>query len=98
MDVDRKEEEVLRDIDLGEDGRIAEKATHAAVGRLGEPAERKKPAEKVGGVVINRTAEEVFEDDLHDEKHKQRRKHAPPHSKNRTFVLLLEIALDKLLE
>ena len=98
LDVDRKEEQVFRNVDLRKDARIPEETPHPSVGRLRKPVEHQKPAEEVGGVMVQRPPEKLLEHDLHHQEHQEGGKHTPPHSKNRTLVLLLEVALDQFLK
>jgi hypothetical protein len=42
--------------------------------------------------------EELLKNDLHHEKRQKRHKHTPPHAKNGTLILLLEVSLNELLK
>ena len=98
LHVGRENEKILRDVHLREDAGVPEQTAHPGACGPGKPVERQQPAEEIRGVVRRLAAEELPEHDLHDKQHEKRRKHAPPHAKNRTLVLLLEVALDQLLE
>ena len=59
LDVLGKEEEILRDVDLGEDAGVACQGGHALVGGLAEEREHQVPAEEEDGVMRRRAAEKA---------------------------------------
>lgn len=93
-----EEKQILGDVDLGKDRGVAEERRHPLRCGLVEVGEDKIAAEQVSGVVQHGAAEKVGEDKPHDQQHRQRRKNAPSHSENGSFVFFLEIALHQFLK
>ena len=98
LDVLGEEEEVLRDVDLGEDTGVACQGGHALVGGLAEEGEHQVAAEEEDGVMRRRAAEKAREHEPHHEQMQQRRQHAPRHAEHGALVFRFEIAFYQLLE
>lgn len=94
----RKDEKVLRHIDLGEYGGIVQQRKHALRGRFVEKREHDVAAEKVGRVMLNRRAEKVREHHAHYQQRQQRVQNAPRHAEHRALVLGDKVALYQLFQ
>ena len=88
----RQEEEVLRDVDLGEDAGVVHEGAHALRGRFIEEGEDEVAAEQVCSIVIHAAAEELGKHEPHDQQHHERREQAPHRAEDCTLVFLFEVA------
>ena len=98
LDGTRKEEQVFRNIHLCKYAGIGVQTLHSVVCGVREPSVQQVPAEEIRGVVGDGPPEELLEDDLHHEQRQQGHEQTPAHTKDSALVLLLEVALDQLLE
>ena len=67
LDVFGEQEKILGDIDLGEDAGIAHEGLHSLAGGFAEAGKNKVSAKEVGGIVRGVPAEELGEDQTHDQ-------------------------------
>lgn len=98
LHVPRQQEEVLRDIDLGEDAGVTHEGAHVMRGRFIEECEHKVAAEQVCSIVVHIAAKELGEHELHDQQHHKRREQAPHRAEDCTLVFLFEVASHQFLK
>ena len=67
LDILGEQEKVLGDIHLGEDAGVAHEGLHALAGGFTEAGKDQVPAKEVGGVIGGVPAEELGEDQTHDQ-------------------------------
>ena len=77
---------------------ISIKTAHPVIGRFGKPAKKQIAAKKVSGEMLDIAPEKLLKNELHHEKRQKRHQHTPPHAKNGTLILLLEVSLNELLK
>ena len=86
-----QDEQVFRDIDLGDDARVVHQARHAVVRRFTVIRHDDVTGEQVSCIVRRILAEESGEDNLHDKESQHRRE--PCHAERRALVFLLKVTL-----
>lgn len=92
----RQKKQIFGDVDLGKDRRVADQRHQSLGGRLAEKAEDNGTAEEIGGIVRDRAAEEVAEDDAHDQQCHQRVQNTPGCAEKAALILSVKVSLDQL--
>lgn len=93
-----QQEQVLRDIDFGENARIAHQTVHAAFGGLLKVGDHQITTEQIRYIMGRIPSKKSFKNDRHYKQCQQRRENTPSHSQDCAFILLFEIAFDQFLK
>ena len=78
--------------------RVSHQGSHALIGRITEKRKDQVAAEKIGRIVRCTSAEEIGENQPHDQKRQQRRQNAPGHAQYGALVFCFKVAFDQLLK
>ena len=93
-----QQKQVLRNVDLGKDRRIAHQRSHPLRSRLVKIGEDHVAAEDINGIMRCISPKKLREHQAHDEQRQQGRDHAPGHAQNGPLIFLFEISLDQFLQ